>query len=172
MRKGLKMIALLNNDLNLHFTNHQALVYEQLHDKNKKNVVTAMALALLLGGFGAHKFYMGEKLIGLLYLVFSWTLIPVIFAVIDLFFIPGQIKWNNCETSLKTMVERSPKIADDVQLLLNHQNSNINKEIVLKIIFGILAGWLVFVAYSGYSQKIERHENLTHPISYYHDLKK
>lgn len=41
-------------------------------------------LALLLGGIGAHKFYAGKWVVGILYLLFSWTYIPVCLAFIDL----------------------------------------------------------------------------------------
>lgn len=44
--------------------------------KSPKSRPTAAALALLLGSFGAHKFYMGKMAIGALYLVFCWTYIP------------------------------------------------------------------------------------------------
>lgn len=40
-------------------------------------------LTFLLGAFGAHKFYLGQKRLGLLYLVFFWTFIPGIIALIE-----------------------------------------------------------------------------------------
>jgi TM2 domain-containing membrane protein YozV len=48
-----------------------------------KNKTTAGILALLLGGLGAHKFYLGRVFQGLLYLVFCWTFIPAIIALIE-----------------------------------------------------------------------------------------
>ena len=48
-----------------------------------KNKTTAGILALLLGGLGAHKFYLGRIIQGLLYFVFCWTFIPAIVAVIE-----------------------------------------------------------------------------------------
>jgi len=36
----------------------------------------AMVLAIFLGSFGAHKFYLGQTRKGLLYLAFCWTIIP------------------------------------------------------------------------------------------------
>jgi len=45
--------------------------------------VTAGVLALLLGGIGAHKFYLGETGLGILYLCFSWTLIPALVGFIE-----------------------------------------------------------------------------------------
>lgn len=48
-----------------------------------KNKGTAVVLAILLGGFGVHKFYLGENKIGILYLCFFWTFIPSIIGIID-----------------------------------------------------------------------------------------
>jgi TM2 domain-containing membrane protein YozV len=40
-------------------------------------------LALFLGGFGIHKFYLGQTALGVLYLVFFWTFIPAIVAFVE-----------------------------------------------------------------------------------------
>ena len=48
-----------------------------------RNRVTAALFALLLGGFGAHKFYLGRVGQGILYLVFCWTFIPTIIGFIE-----------------------------------------------------------------------------------------
>jgi TM2 domain-containing membrane protein YozV len=48
-----------------------------------KNRMTAVVLALLLGGLGVHKFYLKQNMQGILYLVFCWTFIPVIFAFLE-----------------------------------------------------------------------------------------
>ncbi|PSF38520.1 hypothetical protein C7H19_05925 [Aphanothece hegewaldii CCALA 016] len=48
-----------------------------------KNKVAATLLVFFLGGFGIHKFYLGETLAGVLYLLFFWTFIPSIFAFFD-----------------------------------------------------------------------------------------
>lgn len=45
--------------------------------------VSAAVFALLLGGLGAHKFYLGQAGQGLLYLLFCWTFIPAIIALIE-----------------------------------------------------------------------------------------
>lgn len=51
--------------------------------KQVKSRTTAGILALLLGSVGAHKFYLGKVGIGLLYLMFTWTFIPSIIAIIE-----------------------------------------------------------------------------------------
>lgn len=50
---------------------------------SSKDRTTAGILALLLGGIGAHKFYLGETGMGIIYLCFSWTLIPAIVGFIE-----------------------------------------------------------------------------------------
>lgn len=48
-----------------------------------KNRVAAALLAFFLGGFGVHKFYLGQVGLGILYLLFFWTLIPALIAFIE-----------------------------------------------------------------------------------------
>lgn len=49
----------------------------------RKSRVVAIVLALLLGGIGGHKFYLGRVGWGFLYLIFCWTFIPAIAAFIE-----------------------------------------------------------------------------------------
>jgi len=49
----------------------------------EKSRTAAACLALILGGFGAHKFYLGEVGLGILYLMFSWTFIPAVIGLIE-----------------------------------------------------------------------------------------
>lgn len=48
-----------------------------------KSKMTAGLLGIFLGGFGAHKFYLGKTGMGILYLVFCWTYIPGILGLIE-----------------------------------------------------------------------------------------
>jgi len=48
----------------------------------KKRTI-AVILAVFLGGLGVHKFYQNKIGKGFLYLLFSWTTIPSIIAVIE-----------------------------------------------------------------------------------------
>lgn len=41
-------------------------------------------LIIFFGGIGIHKFYIGKITLGLLYLIFCWTLIPWVLSIIDL----------------------------------------------------------------------------------------
>lgn len=51
--------------------------------KSNRSRTTAAICALLLGGIGMHKFYLGRTGLGILYLVFCWTLIPAGIAFIE-----------------------------------------------------------------------------------------
>jgi len=48
-----------------------------------KSRIVAGILALLIGGLGVHKFYLGKIGLGVLYLVFFWTFVPAIIAFIE-----------------------------------------------------------------------------------------
>lgn len=50
---------------------------------NGKSRIAAALFAFFLGAFGAHKFYLGQIGLGVLYLVFCWTMIPAIVAFIE-----------------------------------------------------------------------------------------
>lgn len=50
---------------------------------SSKSKVTAGLLGILLGGLGAHKFYLNEIAMGILYLLFCWTYIPAIVGLIE-----------------------------------------------------------------------------------------
>ena len=48
-----------------------------------RSKATAGILAILLGGLGIHKFYLGKAGMGILYLLFCWTFIPAIVGFIE-----------------------------------------------------------------------------------------
>ncbi len=51
--------------------------------QGSKSRISAALLAFFLGGFGAHKFYLGKIGQGFLYLIFFWTFIPAIIAFVE-----------------------------------------------------------------------------------------
>ena len=48
-----------------------------------KSRTVAVLLALLFGGIGVHKFYLGQVGMGLLYILFCWTFIPALVAFFE-----------------------------------------------------------------------------------------
>ncbi len=56
------------------------IITDYFPDKSK---LVAFVLAIGLGGFGIHKFYLGEKKRGKLYLIFCWTFIPAILSILE-----------------------------------------------------------------------------------------
>ncbi len=53
--------------------------------KHSRTKYISALLAFLLGGFGAHKFYLGEIGLGILYLLFFWSGIPSLVAFVECF---------------------------------------------------------------------------------------
>lgn len=51
--------------------------------KQEKSKTSATLLAFFLGGLGGHKFYLGAWGWGLIYLVFCWTYIPLLLAIVE-----------------------------------------------------------------------------------------
>ena len=48
-----------------------------------KSKTTATVLCFFLGVFGIHRFYLGQTGLGILYLIFCWTFVPALIALID-----------------------------------------------------------------------------------------
>lgn len=62
----------------------QIIVLEDKGFHNSKRKSSAILLALFLGGFGAHKFYLRQTGWGIMYLLFFWTMIPLFISAIEL----------------------------------------------------------------------------------------
>lgn len=72
----------------------QAWFYAEYHSARKDEVVGVL-LALFLGGFGIHHFYLHRNGLGIVYLLLSWTGIPMILGWIECFFMPGRVREYN-----------------------------------------------------------------------------
>ena len=59
-----------------------------------KNKVVAGVLALLLGGLGIHRFYLGQWW-GIFYLLFCWTFVPLFISLVEgiVFFCTSDDAW-------------------------------------------------------------------------------
>jgi TM2 domain-containing membrane protein YozV len=65
------------------------------YERARKDEVIAVLLAIFLGGLGIHHFYLRRDGLGILYLVFSWTGIPMVIAWIEAFFMPARVRQYN-----------------------------------------------------------------------------
>ena len=102
---------------------------QELVDYRKKS--KAVIFALLLGGFGAHKFYLKQWWIGILYLLFCITLIPWIFAILEgiIYLFTSQHKWD----------QRYNHASASEQL-----NKKANRQLIMELI--IVAGIIFLLA--------------------------
>ncbi len=71
--------------------NTQAMFYEQ-YESVRRDEVVGILLALFLGTFGVHHFYLRRTGLGILYCCFFWSGIPSILGFIECFFMPGRVR--------------------------------------------------------------------------------
>ena len=70
-------------------------VFQMQYESVRRDEVVGVLLALFLGCFGVHHFYLGRVGLGILYLCFCWTGIPAILGLIECFFMPGRVRAYN-----------------------------------------------------------------------------
>jgi TM2 domain-containing membrane protein YozV len=73
------------------YPNPQSIFYQH-YEIVRRDEVVGILLALFLGGFGIHQFYLRRIGLGILYLCFSWTPIPWVLGFIECFFMPGRVR--------------------------------------------------------------------------------
>ncbi len=76
-------------------TDAQRVLFLSEFNNQRKDRTTALLLTLFLGGLGAHRFYLGQVGVGVLYLVFAVTFIPVVVSLIELFLIGSRVDRHN-----------------------------------------------------------------------------
>ena len=76
------------------YPNPQAVFYQQ-YESVRRDEVVGILLALFLGTFGVHHFYLRRTGLGILYLCFFWTGITAILGFIECFFMPGRVRQYN-----------------------------------------------------------------------------
>lgn len=78
--------------ININNNNEQKSAGTSNNSEGKKRVNKAayILIALFLGGIGLHKFYAGKIGLGVIYMLFCWTLIPVLVAFFEGIFAATQ----------------------------------------------------------------------------------
>jgi TM2 domain-containing membrane protein YozV len=61
----------------------QQTFFQAEYGRHWRNPTTALLLCVLLGDFGAHYFYFGRHRAGILRLLFCWTLVPWVLALVE-----------------------------------------------------------------------------------------
>jgi TM2 domain-containing membrane protein YozV len=102
--------------------------------KNNKLKLTSGLLAIFLGGFGVHKFYLGKIFQGILHLIFFWTFIPSMIGYIE-----GLVYLGISNSSFDKKYNSSKKVDDK-----DNKNST-------KLAFWIFMSFLIFVFLVGIS---------------------
>ncbi len=73
------------------YPNAQAIFYQQ-YAMVRRDEVVGVLLALFLGAFGLHHFYLRRTGLGILYLCFCWTGFTAFLGFIECFFMPGRVR--------------------------------------------------------------------------------
>lgn len=74
-----------NDQLQNEILKEQLEQLKSMKEESKKPSLTVyLLLALFLGGIGAHDFYVGKPVTGLIKLVFCWTGIPTIISLFNI----------------------------------------------------------------------------------------
>ena len=96
-------------------TDHQRAWFYAEFAHARRDEVIGVLLAIFLGNFGIHQFYIRRNGLGILYLCFFWTGISAILGFIDAFFMPSRVRRYNMEQAayianqiLATPVQSAP----------------------------------------------------------------
>jgi TM2 domain-containing membrane protein YozV len=69
----------------------QVIFYQQ-YEFARRDEIVGILLALFLGTFGIHHFYLRRTGLGILYCCFCWTGLTTILGFIECFFMPGRVR--------------------------------------------------------------------------------
>jgi TM2 domain-containing membrane protein YozV len=91
-------------------TTNELLMVQSEFDKKKKNKTTAYLLWFFLGGFGGHRFYIGDTGLAIAMLFLNWATLGI-WALIDAFILTGRIDTLNeqIERDIVSQIRSYPK---------------------------------------------------------------
>lgn len=78
-------------------TDEQQATFNMYFASTQRDPILGVLLAVLLGSFGAHHFYLKRNGLGIVYLALFWTGIPAILGIIEAFFMPERVRRFNAE---------------------------------------------------------------------------
>jgi TM2 domain-containing membrane protein YozV len=81
-------------------TDQQRAWFYAEYERARKDETTGVLLALFLGAFGIHYFYLRRNTAGILYFIFFWTGITAILGIVECFFMPGRVRQYNAAQAL------------------------------------------------------------------------
>jgi len=73
------------------YPNPETLFYQQ-YEAVRRDEIVGILLALFLGTFGIHHFYLRRTGLGIIYLCIFWTGVPSILGIIECFFMAGRVR--------------------------------------------------------------------------------
>ena len=94
-------------DLKNKLDDQDSIDFQIQFQKKKKSVLTGVLLAVFLGAYDGHKFYLGQIKICSLYFAFFWTLIPYLIALFEAFNMGKTI--SNCNYKIALNISENLK---------------------------------------------------------------
>jgi TM2 domain-containing membrane protein YozV len=82
----------------------QLLMVQSEFDKKKKNKTTAYLIWFFLGGFGGHRFYIGDTGLAVAMLFLNWLTLGI-WALVDAFILSGRVDALNAQTETAIISE-------------------------------------------------------------------
>ncbi|WP_293662718.1 TM2 domain-containing protein [uncultured Phascolarctobacterium sp.] len=77
------LVDVFSNEEKIIITKKDVRNYNNTKNGVLVNKTSYILFAILLGGFGIHKFYAHKILIGIVYAIFCWTFIPPIIGLVE-----------------------------------------------------------------------------------------
>jgi TM2 domain-containing membrane protein YozV len=86
-----------NSSLTTNMTPEQRAWFYAEYEYSRRDEVIGVLLAIFLGAFGVHQFYLGRAGLGILYICLSWSGLPAIAGWIEAFFMPRRVRNYNAQ---------------------------------------------------------------------------